>query len=221
MTPRLTIPVLTVALLCGSVLSASAEFQLSVYGGVQTSPHSRVSGDDPAGAGPFSFTAGWEGNSFEAPPYYGIRGTWWQDNDIGYSLDFTHSKAYSDDATLASSGFEVLEFTDGINTLTINAVKKLKPRGKFTPYVGGGLGIAIPHVEVQSTSTAPRTYEYQYGGVVAQFQGGVEYDLGNQWSIFGEYKMNYVDLDVDLDGGGNLSTGLITNAFNIGAGFSF
>ena len=224
MTPMLRTTCIALAATCfygSSATLAAAQFQLSVYGGLQTLPHSRVKGDDPAGVGPFNFLAGWDGNSFEAPPYYGIRGTWWQENDIGYSLDFTHSKAYADGATLAASGFDVLEFTDGINTLTVNAIKKLKPRGNFTPYVGGGLGIALPHVEVQTSATAPRTFEYQYGGVVAQFQGGVEYDLGNQWSIFGEYKMNYVDLNVDLEGGGSLSTPLITNAFNIGAGFSF
>ena len=203
---------------------ASAQFQISVYGGVQTLPHSGVSGNDPAagGAGAFDFNAGWEGRSFNAPPYYGLRGTWWQSENFGYSLDFTHSKAYADDETLASSGFEVLEFTDGINTLTVNAIRKFEPVGRgFTPYVGGGLGFSFPHVEVQTTAAGPRTFEYQYGGVVAQFQGGVEYNLNDNWSIFGEYKMNYVDLDVDLDGGGSLETDLITNSINIGAGFSF
>jgi len=207
--------------LMGSADLAAAQFQLQFYGGAQSSPHSTVTGDDPTGAGDFEFTAGWEGNSFEAPPYYGLRGTWWQSEDLGFSLDFTHSKAYADDETLDKSGFELLEFTDGINTLTLNAIKRFNTSGQFRPYVGGGLGIALPNVEVQTSETADRTLEYQYGGVVAQVQGGVEYDLGNQWSVFGEYKMNYVDLDVDLDGGGSLSTEIITNAVNIGAGFSF
>lgn len=198
------------------------EFQLSVYGGLQTLPHSVVSGNDPAGAGAFSFTAGWEGNSFQAPPYYGLRGTWWQTETFGLSLDFTHSKAYADDDTLTSSGFPVLEFTDGINVLTVNAMRRFPNEGsRWTPYVGAGVGVAVPHVEVQSTGASPKTFEFQYGGVAAQFQGGIEYELNESWSVFGEYKMNYVDLDVDLDGGGNLSTNLITNAVNIGAGFSF
>lgn len=201
--------------------AAAQDFSLSVYGGVQTLPHSVVTGNDPAGVGPFSFTAGWDGNSFDAPPYYGVRGTWWRDDHVGFSLDFTHSKAYADSDTLTSTGFSVLEFTDGINTVTVNALRRFPNAGRWTPYVGGGVGIAVPHVEVQTTGGAPRTFEYQYGGVAAQLQGGVEYQINESWTVFGEYKMNYVDLDVDLDGGGSLSTDLITNAFNIGAGFSF
>ena len=212
------------SLVCLIAPQAMAQFQISVYGGIQGLPHSDVSGNDPSpgGVGAFDFTAGWEGNSFSAPPYYGIRGTWWQTDDFGYSLDFTHSKAYADNDTLASSGFEILEFTDGINTLTFNAVKRFPTISYgLRPYVGGGLGVSIPHVEVQTTAAGARTFEYQYGGVVAQFQGGVEYSINEQWSIFGEYKMNYVDLNVDLDGGGSLSSELITNSINIGAGFSF
>ena len=123
--------------------------------------------------------------------------------------------------TLASSGFQVLEFTDGINTVTVNALRRFPNNGRWTPYVGGGLGVAVPNVEVQTQAGAPKTFEYQYGGVVAQFQTGVSYELNENWSVFGEYKVNYIDLDVDLDGGGNLSTNLVTNAINIGAGFSF
>lgn len=202
--------------------AAAQDFQLSFYGGLQSLPHSVVSGNDPAGTGSFNFTAGWDGNSLQMPPYYGLRGTWWRSETFGVSLDFTHSKAYADDGTLAASGFPVLEFTDGINTLTVNALRRFPADDRrWTPYVGGGLGVALPHVEVQTTGAAPRTYEYQFGGLAAQFQGGVEYQLNESWSVFGEYQMNYVDLDVDLTGGGTLSTNLITNAFNIGAGFSF
>ncbi len=214
--------VITTLMVIMAAPATAQEFQLSVYGGLQTLPHSVVEGNDPGGAGVFSFTAGWEGNSFEAPPYYGLRGTWWQNETLGFSLDFAHTKAYADAETLTDSGFPVLEFTDGLNTLTVNALRRFPNEDRrWTPYVGAGVGIAVPHVEVQTTGGSARTFEYQYGGVAAQFQGGIEYELNESWSVFGEYKMNYVDLDVDLDGGGTLSTNLITNAFNIGAGFSF
>ena len=199
----------------------AGDFELSVYGGGQTASHSRVEGNDPAGVGPFSFSAGWDGNSFKAPVYYGLRGTWWRDERTGFALDFTHSKVYADDQTLAASGFPVLEFSDGVNTLTVNALRRFPMGQRWTPYVGGGVGIALPHVEVQTNASAPTTFEYQYGGVVAQLQTGVSYEINENWSVFGEYQVNYVDLDVDLEGGGTLNTGVVTNAINIGAGFSF
>ncbi|MEM8539793.1 MAG: lipid A oxidase, partial [Pseudomonadota bacterium] len=68
--------------------TAHSEFQISAYGGFQSSPHSDVT---ITGANPDSFTAGWEGRSFEAPPFWGVRGTWWIDQMPGWglSLDFT------------------------------------------------------------------------------------------------------------------------------------
>ena len=211
-----------IALAAVAATPASAgDFELSFYGGAQTASHSNVSGDDPAGAGPFSFSAGWDGRSLKAPIYYGFRGTWWRDERTGFALDFTHSKIYADDETLTASGFPVLEFSDGVNTLTVNAMRRFPMGQRWTPYVGGGVGIALPHVEVQTTAAAPTTFEYQYGGVVAQLQTGVTYEINENWSVFGEYQVNYVDLDVDLEGGGTLNTGVVTNAINIGAGFSF
>lgn len=209
------------AMLLAAVPQAWAQFQLNIYGGAQSLPQSSVSGADPSGVGDFGFDVGWHGKSFEVPPYFGVRGVWWRRNDLGFALDFTHAKAEADSGALSGAGFEVLEFTDGINTLTVNALKRFEPMAGFRPYLGGGVGIAIPRVDVQSSNTAPRTVEYQYGGVVAQFQGGVEYQLSDDWTVFGEYKMNYVDLEVDLEGGGALSTDLITNSVNLGAGFSF
>ena len=64
---------LLLALSAGTVAGMPAlggEFEFSVYGGVQTGSHSRVEGDDPAGIGPFSFSAGWNGESFDPAPYY-------------------------------------------------------------------------------------------------------------------------------------------------------
>ncbi len=42
------------------------------------------------------------------------------------------------------------------------------------------------------------TFEYQYGGPAAQAQIGVDYELNEKWSLFTEYKINYVMLDVDM-----------------------
>ncbi|MFN7102872.1 MAG: lipid A oxidase, partial [Pseudorhizobium sp.] len=62
--------------------ASTAYFELSAYGGYQTSPHSDIDVSDQA-----SFSAGWEGKSFSTPPYWGVRGTYWfgegQLSDLG------------------------------------------------------------------------------------------------------------------------------------------
>lgn len=205
-----------------SALPAAAEWQASFYTGYQTAPHSTITGNDPAGIGAFDFTAGWDGRSFSSPPFYGVRATYWRNERWGFSLDFNHNKVYGNDETLAATGFETLEFTDGINTLTLSAMRRWQREGsKWTPYVGAGLGISIPHVEVQTTAASLRTFEYQFGGPVVNLQLGIEYALNPKWSVFGEYKGNYIPLDVDLDGGGSLQTDLITNALNFGVSYRF
>ena len=208
------------------VLTCSApamadEFQLSVYGGLFDSNTGRISGADPTGAGAFDFESGWKAGDSTLPPAFGIRGTWWQSDTTGYSLDFTRLQATADDAALANSGFSVLEFDDGINTVTVNARRRFPMGNRWTPFVAGGVGVAVPGIDVQTNSTGERTTEYQYGGVVAQFQGGLEYEINDNWSVFGQYQMNVIDLDVDLNGGGNLTTGIVTNSVSVGAGFSF
>ncbi len=196
-------------------------FELSVYGGLFDSNSARVSGTDPSGVGNFDFDGAWTSSDSALPPTFGIRGTWWQTDTTGYSLDFSRIQATATDDTLATSGFSVLEFDNGINTVTVNARRKFRVGEKWSPFVAGGLGVAVPGVDVQTAPSGQRTTEYQYGGVVAQFQGGIEYEVTDNWSVFGQYQMNVLDLDVDLQGGGNLNTGLVTNSVSVGAGFSF
>lgn len=199
---------------------ASAEQVISFYGGVQGATDSTVKGREPNGT-PFNFDASWQGKSSSMPPYYGIRYTNWFDDNNAWSINFTHSKIYSDNDTRASSGFSVLEFTDGLNPLTVNWMHRFESRSGFRPYIGLGAGIAIPHVEIQSPSMTTKTFEYQYGGPVLDLMGGVGYSINNQWSIFAEYSFHYVRLDVDMDGGGNLRSNIKTNALNIGLNYSF
>jgi lipid A oxidase len=203
---------------------ALSQVSLSFYTGYQTAPHSVVSGNDiaPGGAGPFSFTAGWDGRSYEMPPYYGFRVTWWKTDNWGFGIDYTHSKVYADDSTLAASGFPILEFTDGLNNLTLNATYRWTNEGsKWQPYVGAGLGVVIPRVEVISAAGGPATDEFQLAGPSAMVNAGISYQLNDRWAVFGEYKGTYSRLTADLTGGGTLKTNIITNALNAGVAFSF
>ncbi|WP_416798296.1 outer membrane protein [Ciceribacter azotifigens] len=197
--------------------AARAEMAISVYGGVQSAPHSDVEvSDEP------DFTAGWEGNSFSMPPYYGIRGTWWMEEigqpNLGVSLDYSHAKVYADDETLADTGWSHFEFTDGLNLVTLNALYRFPIEGtRFTPYVGAGAGVNIPHVEV--TRASGTTSEFQLGGATVQAQVGVAYDIADRWQAFVEYKGNYSWVDADIDSGATIKTNIMTNAVNAGITF--
>ncbi len=196
------------------------DFAIQVYGGYQGAPHSDVSVSDGT-----DFNAGWEGQSFEMPPYIGARGIWWgvvdTMPDLGFSLDYTHAKVYADDETLARTpGWTHFEFTDGLNLVTLNALYRFPVAGtNITPYLGAGAGLNIPHVEV--TRPSGITSEYQIGGATLQAQAGIDYRLTDQWSVFAEYKGNYSFISADIDNGATLDTNIWTNAVNFGVSFRF
>ena len=222
MTPIRTAAV-AAALAAGGLATARpalAEIQLSFYLGTQEAAHSRVSGDDPGGVGAFSFLATWEGRSFEMPPYYGVRAIWWRNENLGFGFEINHAKVYASDATRAASGFSVLEMTDGLNIVTANVMYRWPSEARrWTPYVGAGAGVAIPHVEV--TSTGGSVFEYQLTGPAVALIAGVSYELTDRWALFGEYKGTYSQNKMDLGSGGTMETDIVTNAVNLGVSWSF
>ncbi|MBB3966565.1 MULTISPECIES: porin family protein [Rhizobium] len=208
-----------VAAACLYAPAQAEDLQFSVYGGYQTAPHSGVDVSDGT-----SFNAGWEGKSFSTPPYYGARAIWWLENfnypNLGLSIDYTHAKVYADEKTLATSGWSKFEFTDGLNLVTANALYRFPQEGKrWTPYVGAGVGLNIPHVEV--TRPSGTTFGYEVGGVTFQAQAGVDFRITDRWSTFLEYKGNYSLVNVPIDSGDKLKTNIITNAVNLGVSFRF
>jgi len=210
---------MTLATLMGSAAPAAAELEVSVYGGFQSALSSDVAirGDDSIADTDLDIA--WDGRSFEAPPYYGLRVTSWQSPSFGYGLDFTHAKVYPKDGELPD-GFDRLEFTDGLNTLTANAYYRWQDAfGRITPYVGGGLGISVPHVEVVTPDS--RTFGYQFTGPAATVIAGASMPINDQWSVFGEYKGTFTSNEGDLDTGGTVETDVFTNALNVGVSFNF
>ncbi len=203
----------TFALTALSAAPAMAEFEIGLYGGVQTAPHSTVEnsvlGDE---------FVKWKGKSFAMPPYYGIRATWWRNEAWGWGLEVNHAKVYADDP--ASHGYDRLEFTDGHNIVTANVWRRWQNDTRWTPYVGAGLGVAIPHVDVQPAGEA-HTYGYQVTGPAVQLVAGASYQLNERWAVFGEYKGTYSSNKADLDSGGTLKTDIVTSALNIGVSMKF
>jgi lipid A oxidase len=200
---------------------AAAEFELSIYSGWQTAPHSRVTGDYPDSVGgDYDELIGWDGKSFEMPPYYGVRGTWWRSPTLGFGAEFTHTKVYAPDGDMPA-GFTDMELTDGLNILTANVMRRWPDRwGGATPYVGAGLGVAVPHVDIAHVSGS-ETFGYQLTGPAGRVMAGVSYPVTERVSVFGEYQFTYSSNSADLDDGGTFNSDIKTNALNLGLSLNF
>lgn len=198
---------------------AVAEMDLSIYAGQQGAPGSRLEGDYPAG-GNFDRDVSWDGDSFEMPPYYGVRGTWWRSERLGFGVEFTHSKVYLDEKDQTALGFSDFQLSDGLNVLTANVMYRWPDQaGPITPYVGGGIGVTVPHVDAQIGNSD--TFGYQFGGPAMRLTAGASYDLTDRVAVFGEYQFTASRNDLDLDGGGSAQTTIKTNAVNLGVALKF
>lgn len=98
--------------------------------------------------------------------------------------------------------FDRFEFTHGQNMLLFGGVIRfsgLSPR--IRPYVGFGMGFAVPHVEVwfKDETRDNRTNEYQYAGPAASAIAGIEFRFGRM-SYFLEYKTSWASISGDLTG---------------------
>ncbi len=171
----------------------------------------------------------WDTKSWTMPIYWGARFGYWfkkESDGFGLMLDFTHAKAIAS-ATSIGAPLTAFEMTHGINYLTLNAMYRNFPNGRrddsflgrVQPYIGGGLGIAIPHVEA-SYSGVP-TSEYQLAGPVLQALVGFNFDIAGPLTMFIEYKFNYTDISVDVNGGGKLSTEILDHQLIVGFGLRF
>jgi lipid A oxidase len=216
---------LAIAGLCAFSLPAAAETQISVFGGANSNLSSdvKVGGTGTAADGTSSID--WDGNSFELPPYWGVRGTYWlsgSKSNWGFAIDFVHSKAVADLDGAAGNKFDRLEFTDGNNILLFDVLYRFNPlmNGKLVPYVGAGIGVTIPHVEVTPVGGS-KTYEYQLTGVAAQVLAGLEYKLNEKWSVFAEGRFSYSHIEADLQGGGTLETDLWSPQIAVGVSYRF
>ena len=193
--------------------------EIGVYGGIQSSPHSRITGKHSTSGAQYSELVGWEGKSFDAPIYYGVRTTFWRNDKLGYGAEFTHTKAYAPSNALQNAGFDRLEFTDGHNIITFNINRRWE-LGEFKTYSLVGLGIAMPHVDALP-SGGLHTFEYQYTGPALRAAVGQSRKLNEDISIFTEYQFTASDNKVSLRNGGTLNTKLLTNAVNLGVSYNF
>lgn len=207
---------------------AAAEFELSLYMGVQSVSESTLSGTLPGG-GAVSRDMSWRGNSLDSPFYYGGRAMWWTRTDLGFGLEGTHAKAYASGGDKAALGVDRLELSDGHNIITANVMKRwpdIIGTPRVTPYLGAGVGVAIPHVDIRVSGASSRTYGYEMTGPALRGIAGMKYDLNENWALFGEYQITWSDNDMSVDPdpaqtSGKFKTDILTHALNIGVSYSF
>lgn len=213
-----------------------ADAQIGAYLGPAHTSESSLNLVQPGGTDMTFHDIAWEGKPFRPPPYYGYRAIYWPSDRYGVMIDFTHIKAIAmKDRQVPQTGFKDgdqvpaqapvsatlkrLEFTHGYNLLTLNALRRAAWRGpNLIPYAGVGLGVAIPHVEVQRADKpqSARTDEYQITGPALQLLGGVEWRFGKRLALFVEYKLSCAMIRGDLVGGGKVTTNLCTHQMPVG-----
>src|SRR5262245_1904910 len=216
---------LAVASICAFSLPAAAETQISVFGGANWNFGSDVKVSGTGTSADKTQSIDWDGDSFELPPFWGVRGTYWLSNSSswGFAIDYAHTKAIADLGGAAGDNFSRLEFTDGNNLLMLDVLYRFSPmmRGTLVPYVGAGIGVTIPHVEVTLKDTGSKTYEYQCCGFAAQILAGLEYKLNDKWSLFTEARLSYSHIDADLKDGGSLETDIWSPQIAVGLSYRF
>ncbi len=217
---------------------AAAEFQIGAYGGWSHSFDSDISINQPGGTNLTLQDVPWDSASFKSPPYWGVRGTYWLESapNWGLMLDYHHAKVIAEQgATVAVTGtrdglpveprekvgnsFEIMEFTDGLNQIFLGAQYRWIG-ARWTPYVGLGVGVAVPHVEFQREDGL-KTFEYQVTGVAVEGLVGIEYKIGPRLAAFADCKLSYSNNDADLDGGGTLETDILTSQVIFGLSYRF
>lgn len=209
---------------------ARAQVAVSLYGGIAKTTKSDVALARPGGTDLKFAGASWTDESFQSPIYYGFRLSYWiggRTGRWGLALDFTHAKMYADlEDTVAVSGqlngspvngsqrlgdtFQALAFSHGHNLLTLNGIYRWFPTGerdgsflgRLQPYVGLGVGVAIPHVEANVDGTV--TDEYRVSGPAFEGRAGANFDVVRYLSAFAEYKLSYARIKGDLTGGGTI-----------------
>ena len=226
--------------------TAGAEFVISGYLGKADTLDADVTLRQREGTDLTFYDVSWNDDSFEDPLYFGLRLQHWFENarNWGVGIDFTHAKMLaglnetvrvtgsrsglpvSSDERLSDT-FSRFEFTDGHNLLTLNGFYRWFPKGirdntvlgRLQPYVGLGLGIAYPHVEVETMGST--TSEYQIVGPAAQGVAGVNFDVYKGLSLFTELKLTYADMDADLQSGGSIEVEPWTHHIAFGLSYGF
>jgi len=226
---------------------AAAETMVSGYLGEAWTQDSDLQVAQPATGSAAAFRGvAWDSKSFESPPYYGLRVTYFPERypQWGIGLDFTHYKIYAktgqavpvdgmwngaavNEVAPLNSRVQKFNISHGVNYLgpiltyrwRLDASERF-PHGRWNPYLGGGPVYYIIHPE-NTVNGLTNDESYESSGWGWQAFGGVSYRITPSLSVFGEVKYSEGTATVDTAGGGHAETDLTTTHAVIGVGWSF
>jgi lipid A oxidase len=233
-------------LILGSTGSVGrAEVELSIFTGVALTQDNDLQLRQGGRTDLIFHDVAYEGRDFASPPYYGLRGLWFpsEDSHWGFGAEFFHMKMFAETGdTVRVTGqrgdrgvnaneriddtIQSFNLSHGLNYVLGDIVYRWFPGqrgedflGRLQPYVGAGLGFAVPHVE--STVNGTSGAEYQVHGPGVQALAGVNVSLTRHWGLMFEYKFTYANLgSLDIPGG-SIEVTPLTHHFVTGLTFSF
>ena len=231
--------------LAGFTSTARAEFDLSIFTGVALSQDSDLDLHQTRGTDLTFHNVSFEGRDFETPPFYGARLLWFpsEESHWGFGAEFFHIKLYAqtgdtahvtgprngvgvDDNEPIDNTLQQFSLSHGLNYALADIVYRWQPGnrgedffGHLQPYVGLGLGAAIPHVESEVNGNFHE--EYQFHGPGVQGLAGVNVNLTKHWGLLFEYKFTYANLDSLEIPGGSIEVTPLTHNIVAGLTFSF
>jgi lipid A oxidase len=231
--------------LAGFAAAAEAEVELSIFTGVALTQDNDLRLEQNGGTDLTFHDVSFEGRDFDTPPYYGARALLVCSNvsHWGFGAEFFHMKLYAetdstvhvigrrngvgvDDNERIDNTIDSFSLSHGLNYALGDIVYRWQPGhrgedflGHLEPYVGVGLGAAIPHVE--SNVNGKFHEEYQLHGPGVEGLAGINIGLTRHIGLMFEYKFTYANLDsLDIPGG-SIEVTPLTHHLVTGITFSF
>jgi Outer membrane protein beta-barrel domain len=187
--------------------SASADWMIGGYFGASwTAPTTLTltrEGSSPITLSDIHFRS----RSFESPPYYGYRVSWYPSSTsrAGLEAELTHLKVYAPDALAIVTpngefiAIERFSISHGLNLLLGNLVLRHPVSGRWRLTARLGAGVAIPHGESRIAGVDQEQYEIS--GLALQGAAGPEFRLSKRIRAFAEYKLTTAAPTVSVDRG--------------------
>jgi len=235
------------AWLLAIVPAAHAEFEISLFTGVNINQDTDLEYEAPGGTDLTFEDVRYDADPVEDPVFFGGRLTYWfteKAPQFGLGIEFVHMKmtARTEDTVQVtgtrggspvdarepiSDTISAFEMTDGVNLVLFEGFYRFNAEGQWDglfsriqPYVGIGLGFSVPHPE--STIDGVRSEGYEFAGFATQAIAGTKvFVYKRRVSLFAEYRFTFLDLNVSAAGGGEFELQPILHVFAFGVNVHF